>query len=163
MQKQNKTKQTVKQPEPNMLLFFKKNVSKREFSPSYLSFVSASFLFSTSGPHGPEGGLLREARIVPRVVRVCSHHGLLQGTAQPLHVYQLLFSTLYAEWKRKLINRDKKLYLGTVYYGCYFLEVFGTVFYFLQVQLSSFVNTEKTAERPHGASPRETTFQGQNS
>lgn len=42
-----------------------------------LSAPSASLLLPTSGPHGPKGGLLWEARTVPGIVWVCSHSGLL--------------------------------------------------------------------------------------
>lgn len=46
---------------------------------SGLSFFSSRLLFPTSGPHGPEGGLLREARTVSGLLRVCGNPGLLQG------------------------------------------------------------------------------------
>lgn len=40
---------------------------------------SSCLLFPTSGPHGPEGGLLREARTVSGLLRVRGNLGLLQG------------------------------------------------------------------------------------
>ena len=42
-------------------------------------FSSSGLLFPTSGPHGPEGRLLRETRTVSGLLRVCRNPGLLQG------------------------------------------------------------------------------------
>lgn len=59
----------------------------------FMSYPSAGLLFPTSRPHGPEGGLLREAWAVPGVLRVCRHPGLLQGTGRLLKNCWLLFNT----------------------------------------------------------------------
>lgn len=48
--------------------------------PSCLSHRSAGDILPTPGPHGPQGGLLREAWALPGVIWVCGHPGLLQGT-----------------------------------------------------------------------------------
>lgn len=63
------------------------------FICNFLSYPSAGLLFPTSRPHGPEGGLLREAWAVPGVLRVCRHPGLLQGTGRLLKNCWLLFNT----------------------------------------------------------------------
>ncbi len=59
------------------------------FSFMSLAYPSASLLFPTSWPRGPEGGLLREAWAVHGVLWVFGHFGVLQGTGQLLNVCRM--------------------------------------------------------------------------
>lgn len=77
--------------------------------PSCLSHRSAGDLLPTPGPHGPQGGLLREAWALPGVLRVCGHPGLLQGTLKSKCTAPLIWWTATIDCWVKAKQKDHKL------------------------------------------------------